>query len=184
MFSSALRIAGTLAETSLSRAPGKQWVCTFITFSGSSMNVSNDEIADDCDVVFCLSERGESVLCGDLVVQQWWTWARTQWRGRGSPVPEWTKPGRAASPVHGAWIKKHTGLRWKECWDCIAHLFQMSKKQLRRHQARLVIHSSMHLEPRNKNTIIWENNIRSALPGKMGFQFVNHHRRLITISGK
>lgn len=56
-------------------------VSAHITLSGSSTDVSNYGIADDCDIAFRLVEGGEVVLCGDF--KHW----RQRRRRDSTPIP-------------------------------------------------------------------------------------------------
>ncbi len=115
--SSPFRIVGICAETSRTRAPGKQWVCT----------LPSANVAQTCRTIKSpmttasrsVSQRGTKLLrFGEL--EDWRRWGRRSpsaaWicffhcctQGLWFPALVWRTTGKIASRVHGACAEKQT----------------------------------------------------------------------------
>ncbi len=108
--SSSFRIAGICTETSRTRAPGRQWVCT--------LPLAN--VARTCRMIESpmttasrsVSQRGAKRLRDEMSK----TWIWRAWiassaaapRVLGFPAQEWRPSVTIASRVHGACAEKHT----------------------------------------------------------------------------
>ncbi len=112
--SSSFRIAGICTETSRTRAPGRQWVCTLP--SANVARTCRTIESDDHSVTFSLAERSEVVTGWDVKDRRgrksstgaWIASSAAAPRVLGFPAPEWRPSGKIASRVYGACAEKHT----------------------------------------------------------------------------
>ncbi len=111
--SSPFRIVGICTETSRTRAPGKQWVCTLplANVAWTCRTMESPTITASRPI----SRRGAkrfreeiSKTGGGEVVVSGLDHFFHCCRVRGFPVPEWRISGKITSWVHGACAEKHT----------------------------------------------------------------------------
>ncbi len=106
--SSSFRIAGICTETSRTRAPGRQWVCTL-----PSANVARTCRTTASRSVSQREAKRSGMRCRRPEVEKsspgaWIASSAAAPRVRGFPAPEWRPSVTIASRVHGACAEKHT----------------------------------------------------------------------------
>ncbi len=86
MLSSSFRITGICAETSRTRAPGKQWVYT-LPLANVARTCQDDVVSDNQSIAFHLAERSEAVAGGDLEDRRRWRGLDLLWATSSAAAP-------------------------------------------------------------------------------------------------
>ncbi len=128
--SSSFRIAGICTETSRTRAPGRQWVCTL-----PSANVARTCRTIESPMTTAsrsVSQRGAKRVPGWDVEDRggeksspgaWIASSAAAPRVRGFPAPEWRPSVTIASRVHGACAEKQHGSRGGGSVSSVLHTY-------------------------------------------------------------